>query len=88
MPHFAENRETGERPVRSRHCMQRVVVDDATEETWEGRQTMWNCESGDLPAVVREIHIPDHEVWLYRQIDFDKPTAHAGWFCFFRIPFI
>ena len=48
---------------------------------------MWNCESGDLPAVVREIHIPDHEVWLYRKIDFDKPTAHACWFLSFSHPF-
>lgn len=26
-----ENRETGERPVRSRHCMQECIVNDVTE---------------------------------------------------------
>ena len=48
----AENRETGERPVRSRHCMQERVAKNVTEKS--GRlQYVLICEPGDLPAVVR-----------------------------------
>lgn len=47
-----ENRETGESPVRSRHCEQQCIANDVTEKSGR-RQYALRCEPGDLPAVVR-----------------------------------
>ena len=48
----AENRETGENPVRSRHCEQQCTARYVTEKSGR-RQYALRCEPGDLPAVVR-----------------------------------
>jgi hypothetical protein len=54
-----ENRETGEKPVRSRHCMQ-FAAPFMSLSNWEGG-AVYRCEPGDLPVVVPGTD-PDHEV--------------------------
>lgn len=53
-------RETGERPVRTRHCIRGVWKPEMPLSNREGGFYVKICESGDLPAGETG-KIPDHE---------------------------
>ena len=49
----AGKRETGLKPVRSRHCIQQCIANYVTEKSGRRRYAL-RCEPGNLPTVVRE----------------------------------
>ena len=52
VPRQEDNRESGEKPERSRHCKQVCFPEyHWVNKTWEGGK-MHYCESGDLPDVL------------------------------------
>ena len=84
----AENRETGERPVRSRHCKQEHTASYmslSNREGGGGRQTV-SQETCQLWYGDDEFQITRFD--CTEKKFFDNPTASARWIYFFRIIFI
>ena len=55
-------RETGVIPVRSRHCDRGVEYKKVTDaQHWEGNIHMMILQPGNLPIIMVQEAIPDHE---------------------------
>ena len=85
----AGKRETGLKPVRSRHCIQQCIANYVTEKSGRRRYAL-RCEPGNLPAVVREFvefqitRFDRTETYIFL-FDFDDPAALCKLDFFFSV---